>query len=44
VAGEPNLAWLAADLGFADHAHHTRTVREQLGQTPARLRRPLRAG
>jgi AraC-like DNA-binding protein len=42
--GEPNLARLAADLGFSDHARLTRTVREQLGQTPAQLRRLLRAG
>ncbi len=25
--GEPDLATLACDLGFADHAHLTRTVR-----------------
>jgi AraC-like DNA-binding protein len=35
---------LAADLGFSDDAYRTRTVREQLGQTPAQLCRLLRAG
>jgi AraC-like DNA-binding protein len=44
AAGEPSLARLAADLGFADHAHLTRTVREQLGHTPTQLRRLLQAG
>jgi AraC-like DNA-binding protein len=40
-AGESSLAVLAADLGFADQAHLTRTVREQLGHTPTALRRLL---
>lgn len=40
-AGEPELARLAADLGFADQAHLTRTVREHAGSTPAALRRLL---
>jgi hypothetical protein len=44
AAGGPSLARLAAGLGFAGHAHLTRTVREQLGHTPAQLRRLLRAG
>ncbi len=39
--GETGLAALAADLGFADQAHLTRTVREQLGHTPTALRRLL---
>lgn len=39
--GEPSLARLAADLGFADQAHLTRTVRAHLGHTPAGLRRLL---
>jgi AraC-like DNA-binding protein len=43
AAGEPDLARLAADLGFADHAHLTRTFREQLGHTPSQLRRLLEA-
>jgi AraC-like DNA-binding protein len=37
-AGEPSLAVLAADLGFADQAHLCRTVREHLGHTPTALR------
>jgi AraC-like DNA-binding protein len=41
AAGEPDLARLAADLGFADHAHLTRTLREQLGHTPSQLRHML---
>jgi AraC-like DNA-binding protein len=39
--GEQSLARLAADLGFADQAHLTRTVREHVGSTPAVLRRLL---
>ncbi|GAB2972578.1 helix-turn-helix domain-containing protein [Amycolatopsis acidiphila] len=39
--GEPDLAGLAADLGFADQAHLTRTVRTHCGHTPAALRRLL---
>lgn len=39
--GEPSLARLAADLGFADQAHLCRTVKEQLGHTPTALRRLL---
>jgi AraC-like DNA-binding protein len=41
AAGEPDLAGLAVDLGFADQAHLTRTVREQCGHTPAAARRLL---
>jgi len=40
-AGEPSLATLAADLGFADQAHLTRTVRDHLGNTPSALRQLL---
>ena len=40
-AGEPSLAALAADLGFADQAHLTRTMREHLGHTPTAVRRLL---
>jgi AraC-like DNA-binding protein len=40
-AGEEDLAGMAADLGFADQAHMTRTVRDHLGQTPTALRRLL---
>lgn len=39
--GETALADLAHDLGFADQAHLTRTVREHVGHTPAALRRLL---
>ena len=37
-AGERNPAGLAADLGFAGHAHLTRTVRRECGRTPRALR------
>jgi AraC-like DNA-binding protein len=37
-AGDPHLGRLAADLGFADQAHLTRTVRQHLGRTPTALR------
>ena len=39
--GERSLATLAADLGFADQAHLTRTVTAELGHTPTALRRLL---
>lgn len=39
--GEPSLAVLAADLGFADQAHLTRTIRRHAGHTPTALRRLL---
>jgi AraC-like DNA-binding protein len=40
-AGEADLARLAAELGFADQAHLTRTVRDHLGHTPKQLTRLL---
>ncbi|MFI9817360.1 helix-turn-helix domain-containing protein [Saccharothrix variisporea] len=40
--GETDLAGLAAELGFADQAHLTRTVRTLVGHTPTALRRLLR--
>jgi AraC-like DNA-binding protein len=43
AAGEQSLAVLAADLGFADQAHLTRTVRTHLGRTPTAVRRLLQA-
>lgn len=42
AGGESSLAAVAADLGFADQAHLTRTVRAHLGHTPTALRRLLR--
>lgn len=39
--GETSLARLAFDLGFADQAHLTRTVRAHFGHTPRELRRLL---
>lgn len=42
-AGETSLAALAADLGFADQAHLSRTVREHVGYPPTALRRLLTA-
>jgi AraC-like DNA-binding protein len=39
--GERDLTGLAADLGFADHAHMTRVIGEQLGEPPSRLRSML---
>ncbi|TQM02305.1 helix-turn-helix domain-containing protein [Pseudonocardia kunmingensis] len=41
--GEDSLAVLAADLGFADQAHFTRTIRAHLGHTPTAVRRLLHA-
>ena len=38
AAGEPNLAALAADLGFADQAHLSRTMDRHLGQSPRAVR------
>lgn len=39
--GEKDLAALAAQLGFADHAHLTRTVRHECGYAPRQLRQLL---
>jgi AraC-like DNA-binding protein len=41
AGGEQRLAELAADLGFADQAHLTRTVRQHVGYPPAAVRRLL---
>lgn len=38
-ADDTGLAQLAADLGFADHAHLTRALRRELGHPPSALRR-----
>lgn len=40
--GESRLTTLAAELGFADQAHLTRTVRSVTGSTPSALRALLR--
>ncbi|PYC64751.1 AraC family transcriptional regulator [Streptomyces tateyamensis] len=42
--GAPGLADLAAQLGFADQAHLTRTIREHVGYAPTALRRLLAPG
>jgi AraC-like DNA-binding protein len=39
--GEVDLAGLAADLGFSDQAHLTRTMRREVGHPPAHVRRLL---
>ncbi|MFJ8471313.1 helix-turn-helix transcriptional regulator [Kitasatospora sp. NPDC094011] len=44
TSGETSLSTLAADLGYADQAHLTRTLRHHLGHTPTTLRRLLAAG
>lgn len=44
AAGETDLGTLAADLGFADQPHMTRTIRAQLGHTPTALRALLTDG
>ena len=36
--GEPDLARLAHDLGFSDHAHLTRTIRAATGHPPSACR------
>jgi AraC-like DNA-binding protein len=36
--GQRDLAALAAEAGFADQAHLTRTVRRETGHTPGQLR------
>lgn len=41
-AGQTNLAVLASELGFADHAHLTRTLGGELGSPPSRVRALLR--
>ena len=39
--GETQLAWIAAAVGFADHAHLTRSTRAELGITPTTARAAL---
>jgi AraC-like DNA-binding protein len=38
TAGERSLARLAVELGFADHAHLTRAVSDEVGAPPRYLR------
>lgn len=39
--GEPDIARLAVELGFADQSHFSRAIRSETGQTPSALRRLL---
>jgi AraC-like DNA-binding protein len=39
--GEDNLARIAADVGFADHGHLCRVLRDETGQAPSELRSTL---
>lgn len=41
AAGHADLSGLASELGFADHAHLSRTIRRELGAPPSQLRREL---
>jgi AraC-like DNA-binding protein len=41
AGGERDLAWLAADLGFADQSHLYRVLRNETGRAPSALRRML---
>jgi AraC-like DNA-binding protein len=43
-AGATDLAEVAADLGFADHAHLTRNMRAEVGDPPDRVRALIRSG
>ncbi len=36
--GEPNLAALAVDLGFATHSHFTQAFRRRFGMSPSKVR------
>lgn len=41
AGGEPSLARVAADVGFADQSHLCRVIRSETGHTPSALRRAL---
>jgi AraC-like DNA-binding protein len=41
AGGEQDLAWLAAELGFADQSHLCRVVRSETGLPPTALRQAL---
>jgi AraC-like DNA-binding protein len=42
--GEDNLSLVAAQAGFADHAHLTRVATRLLGETPSSLRNAIQRG
>lgn len=42
--GDASAGRIAAELGFADQAHLTRTLKKQVGMTPRELSRELRLG
>lgn len=42
--GHTDLARVAVDTGFADHAHMTRSIRSEVGATPTRVRQLLSEG
>jgi AraC-like DNA-binding protein len=44
AGGQRDLARLAAETGFADQAHLTRSIRRETGSTPAQLRALLAPG
>jgi AraC-like DNA-binding protein len=44
AGGEPDLARLAADLGFADQSHLSRVLRSETGRPPSVLRQLLSDG
>jgi AraC-like DNA-binding protein len=41
AGGERDLAAMAAELGFSDHSHMGRAIRQELGHTPSELRSAL---
>jgi AraC-like DNA-binding protein len=41
AGGDPQLARLAAEVGFSDQSHFSRALRTQTGHTPSALRRML---
>jgi AraC-like DNA-binding protein len=43
AGGERDLAWVAADAGFADHSHLCRVLGAETQRTPSWLRAALAA-
>lgn len=43
-AGEEDLTALASELGFSDHPHFTRTMRQEVGAAPTGVRRAFSSG